>query len=163
MFLINIKVIVVISNSIFPSLSTGWFQSVPVRSSCFQFLFRIDCLMMINNQWEDLTNENRLIAHALPYGYFDLFTFDSTAPKKFTISRLFDSFIDNFISPSTADFFLSRWFLTGYFSSTLKIMSHFKDRLVSKFQNSKEDPVLFKLVTSFKRPFTFRGKKLKDT
>ena len=49
--LINIKVIVVISNSIFPSLSTGWFQSVPVRSSCFQLvLFRIDYLLMINNQ-----------------------------------------------------------------------------------------------------------------
>ena len=120
------------------------FRFVPVVSSWF--LFRIDCLM-INNQWEDLTNENRLIAHALPYGYLDFFTFDSTAPKKFTILRLFDNFWDNLISPSTADFFLSRWFLTGYFSSTLKIMSHFKDRLLLKFQNSKENPILFKSVT----------------
>ena len=83
---------------------------------------------------EDSTNKNRLIAHALFDGFDNLFTFDSAAPKKFTISSFCDFFFDYVISSSAADVFLPRRFLTGYFSSTLKKTVYFRN-MACNFQD----------------------------
>ena len=130
MFLINIKVIWSFRTQSFRHF-TRLFRFFPVGSRfCFEStVFRTTNEDLSNKDLtnEDSTNKNRLIAHALFDGFDNLFTFDSAAPKKFTISSFCHFFFDYVISSSTADIFLSRRFLAGYFSSTLKKTVYFRN------------------------------------